>query len=323
MLSIIIPVYNSEKEITKCLESILKDNVSFEYEIILVNDGSTDNSLNILEFFNSNYENIKVFNQKNGGVSTARNLGLSKASGEWIMFADSDDFFSEGWSIVVEKYLKSDNEFIIFSNNSYYGIDKSKIIQMITGVGTSQYMACVWSKMYRAHIIKSYNIKFQHGIINGEDALFNLEYYLKCKNIQFVKKNIYNYYINNLSVTNSFNSKFLESDILYQDRLQKILEPLEGNFEYICKVNILNAVLVFFNRCSYAKKYNYKDISSLVNNKKYAKVIKEYRNYIQYFSKSKKILLSLINNKFYRLIYYLFKIKNKLRRKIKIRIERI
>lgn len=323
MLSIIIPVYNSEKEITKCLESILKNNTSFEYEIILVNDGSTDNSLNILEKFSSNYENIKVFNQKNEGVSSARNLGISKASGEWIMFVDSDDFLSDGWSKIVERYLKSDNEFIIFSNNSHFETDRSKIIEMITGVVASQYMTCIWSKMYKTHIIKKYNIKFQYGIINGEDVIFNLEYYLKCKNIQFVKANIYNYYINNLSVTNSFNSKFIESDILYQCRLQNILESLEDNFDYICKVNILNAWLVFFNRYSYVKKYDYRDISSLVDDEKYAKVIKKYRDYIQYFSKSKKILLYLVYNKFYRLVYYLFKIKNKLIKKTKITIERI
>ena len=90
-ISVIIPVYNSSKYLNKCLDSLVDQKYN-NYEVILINDGSTDNSLEICLQYANNYNNFQVFSKENGGVSSARNYGLNKANGKWIVFVDSDDF---------------------------------------------------------------------------------------------------------------------------------------------------------------------------------------------------------------------------------------
>ena len=323
MISIIIPVYNSERGILRCLKSIVNNNTDCNYEIIVVNDGSTDKSLEILEEFSERHKNIRIFNQKNSGVSEARNLGIKMSNGEWIMFVDSDDFLSEGWANIIKKFLTKDNDFLIFSKDYCNETDRKSILEKITGLSKGQHMSCVWSKIYKAEIIRNNNIKFKTGIINGEDLLFNLEYYLKCKKIKFCKGSIYNYYINSQSATNSFNKRFIESDILYHKNLKKILSKLDCDFEYVLDLNILNSWLVFFNRYSYVKKYKYSDINDFVNNEKYRNKIKNYRKYNKYFPREKVLLLNFLYKKKYKFVYQLFKIKNKIKIKNKNIIERI
>ncbi len=324
MLSIVIPVYNSEMKILKCLKSIIGNDSDCEYEVVIVNDGSTDNSLKVLENFSKKYENIKIFSQENAGVSSARNLGIEMAKGDWMMFVDSDDFLSKDWKKIIQKeIIKEDNDFYIFSKNYCSNTDRKDVLGQIIGLREEQHMSCVWSKIYKTEIIKKYKIRFQNGIINGEDLLFNLEYYLKCKKAKFCKGSIYNYYINSQSATNHFNGRFIESDILYQNKLKETLDKLDYDFEYILDLNILNSWLVFFNRYSYVRKYKYSDIRPFVENEKYEKEIKNYQRYNKYFPKEKIILLELLYQKKYKFVYQLFKIKNKLKFKNKNIIERI
>lgn len=106
-VSIIIPVYNTEKFLIECLESLVNQTLASK-EIIIVDDGSTDNSYKILKEYSERYKFVKVFKKENGGQSSARNLGLSKASGEYIMFVDSDDFIEldtlESMTLIADKY---------------------------------------------------------------------------------------------------------------------------------------------------------------------------------------------------------------------------
>ena len=98
LVSIIIPVYNAEHTLCKCLDSILEQDFN-NYEIILVNDGSKDSSPDICNEYGSKYHNISIINQNNAGVSSARNAGLDVAKGDWITFIDSDDYIEVGFSI--------------------------------------------------------------------------------------------------------------------------------------------------------------------------------------------------------------------------------
>lgn len=111
LLSIIVPVYNIENYITRCIESLLNQEFSpNEYEIILINDGSTDNSGQICQHYTILYNNIILINQINQGVSAARNLGLEMARGKFICFVDGDDYLiSNGLSIVFNSYTLKDN----------------------------------------------------------------------------------------------------------------------------------------------------------------------------------------------------------------------
>lgn len=322
MLSIIVPVYNAEKTINRCIKSIIETEIKFDYEIILINDGSKDKSFSILKKWSQEYKNIYVYDQKNQGVSVARNQGISGATGEWIMFVDADDFLLEDWSAIVEKYINSTYDWIIFNQQEIEGVYNE--IETITGVVKGTYMGNPFSKLYKREQIQKYNLLYQENIINGEDALFNLEYYLSCKDVHYVKESIYSYCINGTSATNSFNNKFIKSDMLYQKKLQSILMKLQGKYEYILKINILNAWLVFFDRYSRAKKYDIDNFEMLRNNAIYRETLNQYSKYSKYFSSLKRILLFLLKYKRYKLVYIVYKLKNRLKKgDNEIKIERI
>ena len=108
-LSIIIPVYNVEKYIEKCLLSCIKQDISYEdYEIVVVNDGSPDNSITIVERIAKDYSNIRIINQENQGLSGARNTGMKHAKGNYIWFVDSDDYIEENCLGRIVSYLNGD-----------------------------------------------------------------------------------------------------------------------------------------------------------------------------------------------------------------------
>ena len=130
-LSIIIPVYNAEKYIKKCLDSVVNQNTKYKYQIILINDGSTDNSHNILEEYRNKYNNIFIINEKNSGISVARNNGIRAASGKYIGLIDNDDWVTNDY---VEKMLNrayKKNADIVRCNHYNYSIDNDCIISKI------------------------------------------------------------------------------------------------------------------------------------------------------------------------------------------------
>ena len=104
-ISIIVPVYNTEKYLSKCLNSLIKQTYK-DIEIIVVNDGSKDKSLEIAKKFAKQDNRIKVFNKENGGLSSARNFGIEKASGEYIGFVDSDDYIKENMFEILYNMIK-------------------------------------------------------------------------------------------------------------------------------------------------------------------------------------------------------------------------
>ncbi|MBR5598916.1 MAG: glycosyltransferase, partial [Alphaproteobacteria bacterium] len=126
-VSIVIPVYNAEKYLSKCLDSILSQ--SKKVEIIAVNDGSTDNSLNILNNYASKYSNIKVINQSNQGVSFARNTGMNASTKDYITFVDSDDWLEPDAIQTALKIIKKDNPDILLT--SYYDVYNKEWIENI------------------------------------------------------------------------------------------------------------------------------------------------------------------------------------------------
>lgn len=206
LISIIIPIYNVAQYLPKCLDSILAQTYK-NLEIILVDDGSKDNSGKICDEYAKKDTRIKVIHQKNGGVAAARNTGLAIANGEWIGFLDSDDWIEQDmFEYLLNLTCKYDADIaqcgIFFEDNIYvkeiaypekeyfapYGIEKFTNSDMRFIVNS------VCNKLYRADIIK--NIKFDTNYPIGEDLLFNIEIMLKIKGIAFgvLRKYHYLYY---------------------------------------------------------------------------------------------------------------------------------
>ena len=195
-VSIIIPVYNAESTLCKCLDSILTQEFN-SYEIILVNDGSKDSSLDICKEYASKYDNIFVINQNNAGVSTARNAGLDVAKGNWITFIDSDDYIEDGFFNCLDTYnedliiLNSKNLSpsgdigdSLFSKTDNQLHKKGSITHFISNNIYNTIFRGPCAKFYKKELIK--DIRFDINMKVGEDSHFVFRYLCNIKSIRYI-----------------------------------------------------------------------------------------------------------------------------------------
>ncbi len=206
-ISVIIPVYNAEYFLPKCINSILNQTFS-DFELILVNDGSKDRSLSICENFKKNDPRIIIVNQFNKGVSSARNAGLDRASSDYIIFIDADDYtdnlmLSELYSAAIT--MDSD---IVFCDFYYtkYNIDRVVKINFthsssiaIQRILTGELQGFMCNKLVRRTLFSEHNIKFNSTITMGEDMLVMCQLLLQTKNISYIPKAFFHYVQHNLS----------------------------------------------------------------------------------------------------------------------------
>ncbi len=230
-VSIIIPVYNAESTLCKCLDSILTQEFN-NYEIILVNDGSKDSSLDICKEYASKYDNIFVINQNNVGVSTARNAGLDVAKGNWITFIDSDDYIKDGYFsclniynedlIILNSkilYLSGDIGDSLFSKTDNQLYKKSSITHFISNNIDNALFRAPWAKFYKKELIK--DIRFDISMKVGEDSHFVFRYLCNIKSIRYIG-NEANYIIR-LSEQ--------ESNVKYSSSIDYCIESLKKLFQ--------------------------------------------------------------------------------------------
>lgn len=247
-LSIIVPVYNVELYLDCCINSLLNQDMDPEqYEIILINDGSTDGSLNIAEAFNNKYKQVKLISQINKGLSSARNKGLAHALGEYILFVDSDDFF-EPHAIrkILEKAEKEKTELCFFRAKVefedrtfvYRGVYPFQLDKIYTGeyiITHGININSVWHTLYSSQKLKEQNIQFTTGIIH-EDIDFNMRLYPKCERIMFTDILGYHYRHYGESITRTTNWNKISKQILSH------LQIAENIFSYIRTEEISQAV---------------------------------------------------------------------------------
>lgn len=222
-ISVIVPVYNAEKTLDYCLSSIVNQTLK-DIEIICVNDGSNDNSLEILKQYSYSDERIIIVDQANSGVSAARNRGLEVASGDYIMFCDSDDRYELTLCEKVEnKIEETDADVIcyahqeIFQGEKYLSdlkfveeLNKKNIKDEITKrVGFQVY---IWNKAFRKELITKNNIKFQKDLKNAEDMLFCCSVYFLNPTYAYIPEILYYYTKDGNGDTVWDNSKGIEND---------------------------------------------------------------------------------------------------------------
>lgn len=228
-ISIIIPVYNSAVTISRCLDSIIASGER-EYEIILINDGSTDSTYSILEDYNKKYENLKVYHIENSGVSAARNLGIKYAQGEYISFVDSDDYVSENYVSTILEHIKSDKDIYFFSgkvlsenqskNNQLVFISLCNTMSEVKHNLIKGKSNVPWDKLYKRDILVQNNINFREDTSLGEDWIFAMDYFEKCKNFELIQEILYFYCIQENSLSNKRMSEKMALDqIKLMDRI--------------------------------------------------------------------------------------------------------
>lgn len=193
IISIIVPVYNAERFLAGCIDSLLIQSY-FDLEILLIDDGSTDQSSYFCDQYSLRDNRIRVFHKKNGGVSSARNLGLENAKGEYVMFLDSDDLMEpEMCSLMVEIMQSREADIVICGTKETGGSiwaplkDKDYSLPELKENGSyligTELLSPPWNKIYKRSLIKN---KFDERTSFGEDLIFNLTYLRECKKIAFI-----------------------------------------------------------------------------------------------------------------------------------------
>ena len=207
MVSVIIPVYNGENSINECIQSVCAQTYK-NLQIIIINDGSSDNTAKICDKLASMDSRITVLHLENGGVSRARNIGLSHAKGEYIQFVDGDDTLKinateeyvksigcEDIDLVVSGYIKLLPEINIANNkmeDSGIYTNRDYLINTLKDPG-HHYYGVVWNKLYKREIIEKNNIRFIEKACLGEDFIFNMHYIVHTVEVKVIKDRLYLY----------------------------------------------------------------------------------------------------------------------------------
>lgn len=248
-LSIVIPVYNNERFLKFCLDSVLlyQDLSKDLYEVIIVNDGSTDNSLNIMKTYASNYNNLTIIHQKNSGVSVARNKGMEIASGKYIWFVDGDDFVKANCLELVLKNLKTIIDVYHFSGYAFDQKDFDKNMAFCDYCGTSQ--PDIWTYIFSLKFLKDNKILFEEDIRYSETQLFINDVKLHKPKLLKDSNTLYYYRKNSYSVTATNRQRKIDGYFDYFDLLEKRFEntdyPIEntlGLIESVLRMRFLYAM---------------------------------------------------------------------------------
>lgn len=266
LISVIIPVYNAEKYIENCVSSILTQTYR-NFELILVNDGSTDQSLKLCEELAARDSRIKVIDRENGGAGAARNSGLKVMKGEYVVFADSDDYVSEsylenlylaaesGGFDIVQCNLQSSFQQGKKSGSVEYNQSDVSEITKVQALNYRLYKVSICSKIYSSHLFMDF--EFREGIIYEDDA----SYYIfidKAERIAILNETLYYYFMSDNSVMrNNKKDKSTEFIDIYEERLQYFKNKndvalIEGTYDRYCLV----LMLVYSNAVAYGNNQN-------------------------------------------------------------------
>lgn len=206
-VSIIVCLYNEEAYIKRCIDSILKQTYE-NLQIIIVDDGSYDKSAIICDEYIEKDNRIEVYHIENGGIAEARNYGITKAKGDYILFVDGDDLVKKNYvSRLVDCMEKNDADMVICRyfkvwKNIFVPCEKIDDIRSFTGAeylentlkdAGHHYFGVIWNKIYKRKVINENSLYFKTGVGIGEDFIFNINYWEKCKKVVTISDMLYYY----------------------------------------------------------------------------------------------------------------------------------
>lgn len=273
-LSVIIPLYNSGKYLSKAVDSVVNQQLGNDYEIVIVNDGSTDDSGDIAEKIALDNKNIKVFTQKNQGPGIARNRGLEEARGEYILFLDADDYLEpDSLSFLLSEAEDKNLDILFYSYRAIFEDGtfsvlalpnhewNSIVVDGITAIAKFKFIHSVCSEIFKREFVLKTGVKFENQFW-GEDVLFIIKLLLQAKRTERVNKVCYNYVRYNIkSLTNSHNKdkshikKVTNSRIEVTTKIKAIVNDIEKRDKSVdieCLQVLKDAVSVF-SQCAIYK----------------------------------------------------------------------
>ena len=246
-ISVIVPVYNAEKYLRRCIDSILAQTFT-DFELLLIDDGSKDKSGEICDEYARKDNRVRVFHKENGGVSSARNLGLDNAQGEWICFCDADDWVDDNWlynysiclnyDIIVQGfYVHRDNETrhkkLSSITNLYF--EKEKFFEYLMFLNDIKNVGYVWCRLFNKTLIYENNIRFNEDFTLCEDLEFIFRYLIKSESSYIQNSACYHY------VEPNYNQKYYNNQC-YRNNLKCFYSIINN---YVLLVGNKKSPLIF------------------------------------------------------------------------------
>lgn len=267
LVTFILPVYNAENTLRRCLDSILKQTYC-DYEVIIVDDGSIDNSGKICDSYSLNDNRFRVVHKENAGVASARQLGVSLATGEYVIHIDSDDWIE---SNMLSDMMNEISDADILVSDYYYNtkhgqsyvrqVDCTTSEELLEKIIKGEVFGSLWHKLIRRNLYQ--NIKFNTDLTFCEDQLllFKILTTYQCKVIN-LHKAYYHYECNDGSITQRTDREYFDNKIKYEDYALQVLSPL--SFRYIRNIFVLDRLKSYSGPIQ-IKIYSNSEIKALVN----------------------------------------------------------
>ena len=313
-LSVIVPVYNVEKYIDKCLNSLVNQTLK-DIEIIVVNDGTKDKSEDIIKKYMSKYSNIVYLKKENGGQGSARNYGLEHAKGDYIGYVDSDDYVElDMYEKMYSKAIEDNSDMVICG--SYNIKDDIKTLDIDRKLFDSNINAffgrmAVWNKIYKKDLLTKNNMTFRSKYWY-EDLDFTVKVLSKASKISYVDEPLYNYILRDGSTMNNSNiDRNLEIILAFDNILSSVDKKYYDVIEYLAVDHLYISTIVRIINSYSNNKMKLENINKLLEymNKNFP----NYKNnkYIYTLPRNRKIIYNLLNKKRYNMIRLIFKLKGK------------
>lgn len=264
MISLILPLYNEESSVLKMLNSILNQTHT-DYEVIIVNDGSTDGTEQVCKEFVNEHKSFKYFYQKNGGVAKARNLALEHCTGELIGFLDGDDYIEANYLEKLSLSFDSPQVDLVICSYSQNGrkilmdnmlLSRDETLEEIAKVNGSK--GYLWNKLFKSEIIKNHKIHFNDQLKVSSDLPFCVQYVLYCSNVKYISDVLIHYSVNAGSISGNINNTKIITQL---DSYHSCIVLLESNH---VKYSIKNLYITLFMRSLsgiiFRSKFDFSDV---------------------------------------------------------------
>ena len=330
MLSVIIPVYNAENEISNCIDNILQTNTC-DFEVIIVNDGSIDNTKSILDSYASKDNRIKVIHQANEGVSKARDLGIQNAKGSYIIFVDADDKLEDNALDYLSKRLEKEDVDILqysvstdtYSDNSF--TEKKEYYEEKTFINTKDAFSylinngfyVVWNKAYKTSFIQNYH-DFPLSIKTGEDLIFNCKTFLRNPTVASTDTILYHHIRTGKDTTvTRFISNMDETLILKREALLSVYKHLNLDLASYYNTELTEYKFYVLNLFHKNSTYSKQEILDKLEKYIYSKNSLEEISKAIPKNKSSKTFKFLVIHTNAKMIYKYYSFKNKVKNTIK------
>lgn len=327
-ISIVVPVYNAEKELQRCVDSIFRQSFS-DWELLLIDDGSSDSSPALCDRLAQRDPRIRVYHKENGGVSSARNLGICEAQGTYLVFADSDDtLFPDALETLHRKAQETDADYLVcgftylveqngkcvdnFPEKAFCGGGKEYLEERFLSDFRRELFNPPWNKLIRRELLLKNDIRFRKEFAICEDMAFSMQVMEKCTGICVIPETLYCYHYKEAdNLVNRFHENYYEALLYFRDRALQCFRTLHAKPELYEEINdyFVGKSLMFLHKIyrdsGYEETKKYAELQRIGGSASLQSALREYR--VFRISGKRRLLRELLLRRKFRLLDSLYR----------------